>query len=156
MNRGRLGVVIVWCGVLLVSYVFFIPQTGISSTEYDVSPHGRLVDAIVLIAMGKMAEDSMIDFSISSIRKVGNWKGDIYMLTDRKACFADASANYDVKLIEMQPVSSIIQIKALKPKLLQYLPESVIGALYLDVDILGKTMTLNAVVADRIAAHSDF
>ena len=124
--------------MLIFSYIFLIPQTLTISPDYGLSPKKRLVDAIVLIAMGKMAEDSMIDFSISSIRKIGNWRGDIYVLTDRVDRFADAKAIHDLKIVEMKPLNTIIEIKALKPKLLQYLPKIIVGALYLDVDILGR------------------
>jgi hypothetical protein len=138
MNKGRIAVVVSFCLVLLASYTIFIPQTRSLPYEYSSTPQERLVDAIVLIAMGKMAEDSMVDFSISSIRKMGNWKGDMYLLTDRTACFTDAASNYDLKLVELPTLSTLIEIKALKPKLLQYLPEGVKGALYLDVDIIGE------------------
>lgn len=124
--------------MLIFSYIFLIPQTLTISPDYGLSPKKRLVDAIVLIAMGKMAEDSMIDFSICSIRKIGNWRGDIYLLTDRVDRFADAKAIHDLKIVEMKPLNTIIEIKALKPKLLQYLPKIIVGALYLDVDILGR------------------
>jgi hypothetical protein len=80
----------------------------------------------------------MIDFSISSIRKVGNWRGEIYVLTDRKSCFSKSANDFDLHLIEMEPLDSIIKIKALKPKLMTYLPRTVKGALYLDVDIIGE------------------
>ena len=138
MGKGRFAVIVIWCVMVLVTYLFFIPKPPLLSLDYGASSSKRLVDAIVLIAMGKMAEDSMIDFSIASIRKIGNWKRDIYVLTDRKGCFADAAAAYNLKLIEMEPVTSIIEIKALKPKLLKYLPETVSSVLYLDVDILGE------------------
>ena len=138
MGKGRFAVIVVWFALVLATYLFFIPAPPLGSLDNGASPSKRLVDAIVLIAMGKMAEDSMIDFSIASIRKIGNWKRDIYVLTDRKGCFADAAASYNLKLIEMEPVTSIIEIKALKPKLLKYLPETVASVLYLDVDILGE------------------
>ena len=139
MGIGRFAVILIWCVVILASYLFFVPEPPLGSLDYGASPPSkRLVDAIVLIAMGKMAEDSMIDFSIASIRKIGNWKRDIYVLTDRKGCFADAAATYNLKLVEMEPATSIIEIKALKPKLLKYLPETVTSVLYLDVDILGE------------------
>ena len=138
MNKGRIAVVVSFCLVLLASYTIFIPQTQHLLYEYSSTTQEPLVDAIVLIAMGKMAEDSMVDFSISSIRKMGNWKGDIYLLTDRKTCFVDAANNYDLILVEMPTLTTLIEIKALKPKLLQYLPDGVKGALYLDVDIIGE------------------
>lgn len=138
MKKGHIVAILTWCTMLIFSYIFLIPQTLTISPDYGLSPKKRLVDAIVLIAMGKMAEDSMIDFSISSIRKIGNWRGDIYVLTDRVDRFADAKAIHDLKIVEMKPLNTIIEIKALKPKLLQYLPKIIVGALYLDVDILGR------------------
>ena len=138
MKKGHIVAILIWCTMLIFSYIFLIPQTLTISPDYGLSPKKRLVDAIVLIAMGKMAEDSMIDFSICSIRKIGNWRGDIYLLTDRVDRFADAKAIHDLKIVEMKPLNTIIEIKALKPKLLQYLPKIIVGALYLDVDILGR------------------
>lgn len=145
MNKGLLFVIVIWSITVAISYVFFLPKAEyLSSESQDKKP---LVDAIVLIAMGQMAEDSMIDYSIASIRKIGNWKGDIYVLTDRQNCFKETAITYDLKLVEIQPLSSIIMIKALKPKLMSYLPASVLGALYLDVDIL-VTRDLGAFLTD--------
>lgn len=140
MEKNRAAIVIIWSLVLLVTYVFLIPQSNIIVHDYDSSHRDRLVDAIALVAMGDMAQDSMIDFSISSIRKMGNWRGEIYIMTDRKECFAEAAMTYTLKLIELSPLDSIIEIKALKPKLLQYLPGNVNSVLYLDVDIIGKSL----------------
>lgn len=137
MNYGRLAAVAIWTVVLLISYTAFIPATRLLPSHSESIAEGRLVDAIVLVAMGAMAEDSMIDFSISSIRKVGNWRGEIYVLTDRKGCFSKSATDFELNLIEMEPLDTIIKIKALKPKLMTYLPKAVKGALYLDVDIIG-------------------
>ena len=138
MNYGRLAAIAIWTVVLLISYTAFIPATRLLPPHSESVEQEHLVDAIVLVAMGVMAEDSMIDFSISSIRKVGNWRGEIYVLTDRKSCFFKSANDFDLHLIEMEPLDSIIKIKALKPKLMTYLPMTVKGALYLDVDIIGE------------------
>ena len=138
MNYGRVAAIATWTVVLLISYTAFIPSTRLLPSQSESPDEERLVDAIVLVAMGEMAADSMIDFSISSIRKVGNWRGEIYILTDRKSCFSRTALDFDLQLIEMEPLDSIIKIKALKPKLMKYLPEIVRGALYLDVDIIGE------------------
>ena len=142
MNYGRLAAIATWTVVLLISYTAFIPATRLLPSHSESIEQEHLVDAIVLVAMGVMAEDSMIDFSISSIRKVGNWRGEIYVLTDRKSCFSKAANDLDLRLIEMEPLDSIIKIKALKPKLMTYLPRTVKGALYLDVDIIGEETLL--------------
>jgi hypothetical protein len=138
MNYGRLAAIAIWTVVLLISYTAFIPATRLLPSHSESIEQEHLVDAIVLVAMGVMAEDSMIDFSISSIRKIGNWRGEIYVLTDRKSCFSKSANDFDLRLIEMEPLDSIIKIKALKPKLMTYLPRTVKGALYLDVDIIGE------------------
>ena len=145
VNRGHLTILAVWFLSVLVSYIFFIPPTtrlstmlpsGMATIYTEALDRAPLVDAIALVAMSKMAEDPMVDFALASIRKVGNWKGDIYLLSDRPTCFVDAAKTYDVKLISMEPMASLMEIKALKPTLLHYLPDSVHGVLYLDVDIV--------------------
>ena len=145
VNRGHLTILAVWFLSVLVSYIFFIPPTtrlsmmlpsGMATIYTEALDRAPLVDAIALVAMSKMAEDPMVDFALASIRKVGNWKGDIYVLTDRPSCFVDAAKTYDVKLIPMESIASLMEIKALKPTLLHYLPDSVQGVLYMDVDIV--------------------
>ena len=145
VNRGHLTILAVWFLSVLVSYIFFIPPTtrlstmlpsGLATIYTEALDRAPLVDAIALVAMSKMAEDPMVDFALASIRKVGNWKGDIYLLTDRSTCFVDAAKTYDIKIISMEPIASLMEIKALKPTLLHYLPDIVQGVLYMDVDIV--------------------
>ena len=58
------------------------------------------------------------------------------MLTDRQDCFSTLVKQYDVKLIQVPPKPSLIEIKAMKPNLLSFLPSSVNASIYLDADIL--------------------
>ena len=152
-NQSHLIIVFVWVAIVLIYYQFILPskKNSQSSAVYD-SAYGLVddsipFDAIVLIAMSKMAEDPMIDFGLASIRKVGKWNGDIYILTDRKGCFSDVYNLYDVQVIEIQPVNNIMNIKVLKTQLFKYLPLNVQGVLYLDVDII-VTRDLSSFIYD--------
>eukprot|EP00597_Dinobryon_sp_UTEXLB2267_P007332 CAMPEP_0170088938 /NCGR_PEP_ID=MMETSP0019_2-20121128/23112_1 /TAXON_ID=98059 /ORGANISM="Dinobryon sp., Strain UTEXLB2267" /LENGTH=298 /DNA_ID=CAMNT_0010307481 /DNA_START=162 /DNA_END=1054 /DNA_ORIENTATION=+ len=112
---------------------------SLQTNKSYVKSSSRLVDAIVFIAMGAMAADPMVDFSIASVRKLGKWKGEIYVVTDSPNCFSPSSSaegDLRVTVISVPPAKNIIEIKALKPIILEYLPEHVAGVLYMDVDIL--------------------
>ena len=39
-------------------------------------------------AMGSMAADPMVDYSIASVRKLGKWNSDIFVITDSPECFS--------------------------------------------------------------------
>ena len=138
MNRSHACIVAVWFLCVLLSYIFFIPPLRPPHTSHsEALDHASpLVDAVVLVAMSAMAEDPMVDFALASVRKVGNWKGPLYVLTDRPGCFADAAKMYDATPVEVKTLPSLMHIKALKPALFRYLPASVRGPLYLDVDIV--------------------
>jgi hypothetical protein len=128
-------VILVWLAVVAICYNLFSvhdPETA----QIMYIPPTHLVDAIVFIAMGPMAADPMVDYSIASVRKLGKWTGDIFVITDSPTCFTDAIHDYEVKTIEVAPAKSIIEIKSLKPKLMSLVPSNVNGVLYIDVDIL--------------------
>jgi len=138
MNRSHACIVGVWFLCVLLSYIFFIPPLRPSHTSHHeaLERASPLVDAVVVVAMATMAEDPMVDFALASVRKVGNWRGPLYVLTDRPGCFADAVKTYDATPIEVQKLPSLAHIKALKPALFRHLPASVRGPLYLDVDVV--------------------
>jgi len=96
----------------------------------------RVIDAVVFISMGDMARDSLIDYAIASVRKAGKWTGPIYVLTDSPSCFTRAKADYGIKVVNVPKKASLMQIKALKPQLLDLVPAHVDALLYLDVDIV--------------------
>ena len=101
---------------------------------HDWNP--SILNAIVLIGASKMASDKIIDYSIASIREYGNWKGSIFLLTDRPSCFDDVKTKHAVDVVNIPEQKSILEIKALKANLMKYLPESITGVLYIDVDIV--------------------
>lgn len=80
LNKEKIIVLIIWSIILFISYTFIISKNEYDENDNlyvkkDRKSHIKLVDAIVLIAMGSMAEDTMIDYSISSIRKLGKHEG---------------------------------------------------------------------------------
>jgi len=134
-SKLPIRIVIVWLTVLAVCYNVFQDN----SPDHDAPiyiPHTHLVDAVVFIAMGAIASDPMVDYSIASVRELGKWKGDIYVVTDSRDCFREMVRDYEVKILDVPEMSSLLEIKSLKPKLMTLLPNQVLGALYIDVDIL--------------------
>jgi hypothetical protein len=95
------------------------------------------VDAFVYIAMNRTATQNNIDYSVETLRNIGTWRGDIYILTDKTLfCFDYLIKTHGVKLIEIPPQKSLIDIKNLKPTMFKYLPETVQSVVYLDADII--------------------
>lgn len=135
--RSPIGVVLLWIfGIACLYLIIGAMDVATPSHELGFISTPQLADAVVYIAASKLAEDSMVDYSIASLRKIGKWKGDIYILTDRIGCFDETVKRFDVKVIQVQKPANIIEIKSMKSKLFSYLPESVGGVLYLDADIL--------------------
>jgi hypothetical protein len=92
--------------------------------------------AVVFISMGDMARDPLVDYAVASVRNAGEWRGEIYILTDKPVCFSRTKQDYNVTVVTVPKKSSIMQIKALKPQLLELVPSHVQSLLYLDVDIV--------------------
>jgi hypothetical protein len=147
-NRVPIKVIIIWIILVLIFYsISFWKSDATFNSSLDISLRNnsslftsqKLVDAIVFIAMGEMSSNPMIEYSIQSVRKLGLWTGSIYVITDSPQCFIPSN-NYDrgtdFHVVTVPSASSIIEIKALKPILLDLLPSEVKGALYLDVDIV--------------------
>lgn len=132
-SRIAIKVALVWFLFVIIFYTFL---SGGLKTPSTTAPLGKSVDGIVYIALGAMGDDNMVDYSIGSVRKLGKWRGDIYVITDSPQCFNDAVEKYEVKLVQVPKVNSIIEIKSLKTKLLTLLPTTVSQILYIDVDIL--------------------
>lgn len=128
-------VVLVWLALVAICYNLFSVHDP-DTAQIMYIPPSHLVDAVVFVAMGAMASDPMVDYSIASVRKLGKWNGEIYVVTDIPSCFADTIQEYDVKTIQVPSAKSIIEIKSLKPRLISLMPAHVAGVLYIDVDIL--------------------
>ncbi len=147
MVIGKPGIIsIVVISILCVLYFYFLIESPLQTSlnEYSISisargnvlPSKGLVDAIAYISMGQLSNTWMIDYSISSLRKLGKWNGDVYIITDSPDCFDDAVKKYDIKTIYVPAVEDIIHIKLLKSKVMDILPKSVNNVLYLDADII--------------------
>lgn len=134
----------VWILIILLMYIFSVPELNSGGKPRAA---GEYVDTVVLIAMGRLAEDAIVDSAIASIRVLGGWKGDLYLVTDRKECFAEIASQHQVIIRETTSVDSIIKIKAMKTRLFDYLPANVTNCLYLDVDIL-VTRSLDLFLGD--------
>ena len=128
-------IIIVWLTILAVCYNVFQDNSPDHDSPIYI-PHSHLVDAVVFIAMGSIASDPMVDYSIASVRELGKWKGDIYVVTDSRDCFREMIRDYEVKILDVPQMRSLLEIKSLKPRLMTILPNEVLGALYIDVDIL--------------------
>jgi hypothetical protein len=96
----------------------------------------KIVDAVVLVSMGEMARDPLVDYAVASVRKAGKWKGEVYLLTDSPKCFTNTASEYKVQVVPIPTKQSLMDIKSLKAKLLDHVPEHVQSVLYLDVDIV--------------------
>ncbi|RYG62978.1 hypothetical protein EON64_16860 [archaeon] len=92
-------------------------------------------EAIVFIVMGELAMSTSVEDVLMSVRLLGHWEDQIIVLTDHKACFT-ALTNLDLTIIEVPSKPSLIEIKAMKAEMFQYLPSEVHRVLYMDVDIL--------------------
>lgn len=125
-------------------YTFLGPEVREDITMLKPD-HG--VQSIVFIAMGKLAKESIVDGAIASLRVVGKWEGAIHILTDSDSCFEAAVRDHNAAVMHTDAVDTIIQIKAMKARLFDYLPSDVNSILYMDVDIL-VTKNLNFFLHD--------
>jgi hypothetical protein len=142
----------VWVLVILLMYIFSVPELNTGTKSRTA---GESVGAVVLIAMGALAEDAIVDSAIASIRVLGAWKGDIYLITDRKECFSEIVSKHTVVIRDVPPVDSLIKIKAMKTHLFEYMPSNVSSCLYLDVDIL-VTRSLDLFLGDLDSQVASF
>lgn len=125
-----------WIVFIIIAYIFFIqpPKLDLIVHKKDST---KMVDSFVYIAMDKLAKDTLVDYSIASLRNLGKWKGQIHVITDTPNCFSSEMIDkYNIEIVEVTPVSSIIQIKALKTQLFKILPDNINGVIYMDVDIV--------------------
>lgn len=101
------------------------------------------VDAVVYVCMGKMTTDPLVDYSIASLRKLGEFQGEIYIITDVPNCFDTTILTYNISVIQVPSMETLMEIKSLKPNLFKHLPTRIQSVLYLDVDIV-VTKSLNS------------
>lgn len=104
-----------------------------------LSSHAKayMPQAIVFIAMGKVAAQPTVEDAINACRLLGHWTEHIYILTDRKPCFDDIIQHFPLtEVISVPSKNTIMEIKTMKAEIFQYLPAHIERVMYLDVDIL--------------------
>ena len=161
-SKTRTRVFLAWL-IFFLSFYLFIRDPNSSETNNNKLLHNTLhqqnffeLDSIVYIAMGKMAGEMTIDYSIHSLRKLGKYIGDIYIITDSPDCFINfTNDDIHIKLIIIKPERTIIDIKALKTKILSLIPSSKKNILYLDVDIY-VTKPLYSFLRDVSHTYNDY
>ena len=184
-SKTRKNVLIVWLVVFCSLYYIYNSQSELdafvvqtpteSSSSVDLLSSYKL-DAVVYIAMGRMAADTTLDYSIVSLRQLGKYTGPIFIITDSPDCFQSlismdlfptttASSNkhtsYNshhlnndktfIKTIVVPPEVALTKIKALKTQILKLVPTEYKSIVYLDVDIL-VTKPLHSFIYDTIKA----
>lgn len=142
LHKLPLKLIFSWSIIFLFVYFLIIKHPRLGDQILQKSPKTlNLVDGIVYIAMGSMAESDVLDYSIESLVSLGKWNGRIYIITDKSACFDSlVSHNKNLHIINIPPANSIIEIKALKTRIFDLIPKSseLEKVLYLDADIVVK------------------
>jgi hypothetical protein len=136
VSKLPLTLIAVWSVILIIVYFFIVSRTSMPSSNESVRMPTHLLDAIVYVSMGKLSLDPIVDYSIASVRRLGKWHGKIYVITDSPACFADAEQKYQLQILTAPSVGSLIEIKAMKARLFDFIPHDNNAILYVDVDIV--------------------
>ena len=136
--KHHLIITAVWAVILLGAYLFVVDLNALPTSVFVPTHHNKLVEAVVLIAGGAMARSPLVDLSVQSIRRVGGFEGDIYVLTDHPECFSSTIKMYGIRPIRVPEadMATIVKIKTIKAKLFSYLPDSLHHILYMDVDVV--------------------
>lgn len=144
-----------WLFSITVLYVYTVDQTySLSHVEPTDEQIFDIIDGVVLISIGEVARENLADYSIATLRKIGKWRGSVYLITDQPECYAETSEKFDVELLKAPAYTNIIDIKALKTRIFQYVPKKVDSVLYLDVDIL-VTKSMRSFLRDVTIMHPD-
>lgn len=143
-NKNHIRVFVAWLLTFAIVHFLSTPNQQ-SISRLTAAPQS--VDAVAFIAMSKMAAEPMVDHAVISIRKLGKYRGKIFVVTDQSDCFSDLRKSFDVTIISVAPVHSILEIKSLKPKIFTLLPADIESVLYLDIDILIRK-NLNSFLRD--------
>lgn len=94
-------------------------------------------DAVVIIALDRVAEGIMLQLSLALLRDVGRWEGPIFVLTDRPhSVCPNSTCNNGEFLLTVPSQSTVIQRKKYKTAIYEYVPREVNTILYMDADIL--------------------
>jgi hypothetical protein len=153
-NQNQFRAIFAWLCIFLIVHYLFQKSPGISSNELTTMRNIG-IDAVVFIAMGVVTTDPMIDLSVESVRSIGKYTGDVYIVTDRPSCFAGIQKSFGVKVVETASRDSLIKIKAMKAEIFSFLPTEINSILYLDIDIL-VTRDLSNFIRDSTIAMATY
>ena len=142
-----------WLFSITLLYVYTLDQSySFSHVEPTDEQIFDIIDGVVLISIGEVARENLADYSIATLRKIGKWRGSVYLITDQPECYIETSEKFDVELLKAPTYTSLIDIKALKTRIFEYVPREVDSILYLDVDIL-VTRSMRSFLRDITTLH---
>jgi hypothetical protein len=146
LSRIPYKVILLWIALVIIAYYVSVPYSTHPYASYSyqtqtalLSAHSKayMPQAIVFIAMGKLAGEAMVEDAITAVRLIGHWTQHVYILTDKKECFSDlVNKSPQTEVISVPTKNSIMEIKTMKAEIFTYLPKHVEKVLYMDVDIL--------------------
>ena len=144
-----------WLCSITVLYVYTVDQNySLSHVEPTDEQIFDIIDGVVYISIGELARENLADYSIATLRKIGKWRGAVYLITDHPECFVETSEKFNVDLLKAPSYTNILDIKALKTRIFEYVPKKVDSVLYLDVDIL-VTRSVRSFLRDITTLHPD-
>ena len=76
----------------------------------------------------------------------------MFLITDQPDCYTESASKFDVKLLKAPPYRDIMEIKAMKTRIFEFVPQKVQSVLYLDVDIL-VTRSMRTFLQDLATLH---
>ena len=133
----------------MISEVLFYLYTSQVHYPFHHEINESHIDAVVLIAAGKHAKNTMIDQCVASLRKSGLSNNiPILIITDDPQCLMRGPIISDfvnIAIIPTKDQSSGSQLpadmnaKLLKMTMFQYIPSNINTVLYLDIDILASS-----------------
>jgi hypothetical protein len=103
--------------------------------------------AVVYIAMGLGAEEALFSYSVRNLRERGQYRGEVYVITDRPTCAPLGTIVVSVPptgpLLEPRlpnqttvPMRPVTYYKTHKMQIFDHLPARVTYALYIDMDVI--------------------
>ena len=139
-----------WVAVIIFLYLTLLTDDNVNPSPSSASismqsleqrgkitaASSNVIDAVVYIAMGSAASGRLVEYSVGSLRNVGEWDGNVYVLTDHTSCFDELASEGSVNLVHVPKVSSVMEIKSTKANIFKHLPQEVGTALYIDIDIV--------------------
>lgn len=137
MFRGSVIATLIFL-VVFTGYVIYVwTPIGLSLSAINFSvTSSKAVDAFVFICMGSWTNTTILHNAVSSLRTVGGWEGDVYVITDRQDGWPSLRDQYSVEVLGVDAVASKLAIHSFKCQMFDLLPPHVHNVLYMDADIV--------------------